>query len=160
MVNKKWKKIIFTLSIFFICGLAFGTGKAMGIDPGSNQDPLVSKSYVDAQIKEVMDLIGGILSNTNGSSKGGSLTYEVVNVPAGQNLIGGQSAEIILRGGKGLAITSEMGGLQDITDGVDIYGGQMIPKYHLIIVPRDDGRGVYAETDCVFMIRGEYEILP
>lgn len=159
-MNKKWRRIAFTLSVFFICALALQTGKAMGIDPGSNQDPLVSKSYVDAQMKEVMDLIGGILSNTNSSPKGGSMTYEVVNVAAGQNLIGGKSAEIILRGGKGLAITSEMGGVQDITDGVDISGGQIIPKYHLLIIPRDDGRGVYAETDCVFMIRGEYEILP
>ncbi|HHW68472.1 MAG: hypothetical protein PWP07_592 [Epulopiscium sp.] len=158
-MNKKWKRIAFTLSVF-ICGLFFGTGKAMGVDPGTNQDPLVSKSYVDARVKEVTDLLGSILSNNSSSSNGSSMIFEVVNVSAGQTLVGGQSTEIILRGGKGLAITSEQGGLQDITDGVDISSGQNIPKYHLLIIPRDDGRGIYAEMDSVFMIRGEYKILP
>lgn len=132
----------------------------MGVDPGTNQDPLVSKSYVDARVKEVTDLLGSILSNNSSSSNGSSMIFEVVNVSAGQTLVGGQSTEIILRGGKGLAITSEQGGLQDITDGVDISSGQNIPKYHLLIIPRDDGRGIYAEMDSVFMIRGEYKILP
>jgi hypothetical protein len=160
-MSKRWKNISFILAVFFVSVIAFGTGKAMGVEPGSNQDPLVSKSYVDAQINEVTDLLGEILSNISEPQTSDSIsTYEIVNVAAGQSLIGGQGTEVILRSGKGIAITSYMGGLQDITDGVDIISGQIIPKYHLLIIPRDDGRGVFVESDSVFMIRGTYEILP
>ncbi|WP_058486747.1 hypothetical protein [Defluviitalea phaphyphila] len=160
-MRKKFKNIFFILSIFVIFTMIFNMDKVMGTDIGSYEDPLVSKSYVDSQIKEVMDLVETIVSNQNSDSDSNkTISYEVVNVSAGEKLVGGQGTEIILRGGKGLAIASSYGGLQDITEGIDIAGGTQIPKYHLIIIPREDGRGIYVESDAVFMVRGDYEILP
>ena len=52
----------------------------------------------------------------------------------------------------------ELGGLTDITAGEDIGKDVQIPSNHLLIIPRDDGRGVYCKTDAVFMIRGDYQI--
>lgn len=156
--NSNYRIVIFSLII--VLGITFGAGKVMGVDPGSNQDPLVSKSYVDSQIKAVMDIIGNISSNQDSQTDNHSMTYEVINVPEGKSLIGNQGTEVILRGGKGFALTSIQGGLQDMTEGADIVSGQEIPKYHLLIIPRDDGRGIYVEKDAVFMVRGKYEILP
>ncbi|NLM47336.1 MAG: hypothetical protein GX198_00720 [Epulopiscium sp.] len=162
-MKKKHNRSVLMFLLVIVLGVIFGAVTVFGVSPGSNEDPLVSKSYVDSKIDAVMDLIGKLSSNnSNNNSQAGSysMTYEVVEVPAGKSLIGHQGTEIILRGGKGLAITAELGGLQDMTEGTDISSGEEIPKYHLIIVPRDDGRGVYVLQDAVFMVRGKYDILP
>lgn len=49
-----------TLTALIICVLTIVTASAA--EPGSNSDPVVSKSYVDARINEVKSLING---NTN-----------------------------------------------------------------------------------------------
>lgn len=49
-----------TLAVLIICILTIATASAA--EPGSNSDPVVSKSYVDARINEVKSLING---NTN-----------------------------------------------------------------------------------------------
>ncbi|HOA80336.1 MAG TPA: hypothetical protein PKK61_04645 [Defluviitaleaceae bacterium] len=157
---KKLNHSILIITLIIVFGIVIGTGEVMGVAPGSNQDPLVSKSYVDSRIEAVMDLIGKLSSNNDTSTSDSLMTYEVVEVAAGKSLIGYQGTEIILRGGKGLAITAPLGGLQDMTEGTDILSGQDIPKYHLIIIPRDDGRGIYVESDAVFMVKGKYEIMP
>lgn len=51
-----------TLAALIICILTIATASAA--EPGSNSDPVVSKSYVDARINEVKSLING---NTNSS---------------------------------------------------------------------------------------------
>ena len=157
---KKLNHSILIITLIIVFGIVIGTGEVMGVAPGSNQDPLVSKSYVDSRIEAVMDLIGKLSSNNDTSTSDSLMTYVGVEVAAGKSLIGYQGTEIILRGGKGLAITAPLGGLQDMTEGTDILSGQDIPKYHLIIIPRDDGRGIYVESDAVFMVRGKYEIRP
>ncbi len=110
--------------------------------PGSENDPLVTKSYVDAQIASSMpqsDLV-------------------VVDVPAGKSLIGFAGAEIILRGGTAKAVDSQSGGLCDVTSGTDLRSGQNIPANHLLIIPRDDGRGILAVNDVIVMVRGRYTV--
>lgn len=85
-------------------------------------------------------------------------SLEVVELGNGQTLIGKAGTEIILRGGKAKAIVSELGGLSDVTGGTDIGMNQNIPLNHLLIIPRNDGRGVYVEEYAIFMVRGQYEI--
>lgn len=123
-------------------------------EPGTENDPLVTLSYVNRSIDQIRTYIDNKLSTQTGS------TYEldIVNVSKGQFLLAKAGTEIILRGGKAIAVVSELGGLTDITGGVDIGKDVEIPSNHLLIIPRDDGRGVYCTTDAVFMVRGEYEV--
>jgi len=117
----------------------FGKGLAAGepVLPGSEQDPLVSRSYVDAKLK-----------------------MAVVEVPAGKQLIGFGGTEIIVRSGSATAIDSELGGLSDVTAGKDLRRGEQAPVNHLLIVPRDDGRGIQAVTPLFVMVRGNYKLQP
>lgn len=123
-------------------------------EPGSESDPLVTLSYVNNKISEIKSYIDNKMESKSSS------TYElkILELNKGQFLIAKAGTEIILRGGKGTAIVSELGGLQDITEGVDLGQGVDIPAYHLLLVPRNDGRGVYCTTDAIFMVRGDYEI--
>ena len=128
-------------------------------EPGSDRDPLVSMSCVNNKIDQLKEYIDIKISNSNG---GGNNSNEivVVELAKGEYLIGKAGTEFILRGGKSTAYGVEVDrGLADTTEGKDIDNTEdLLPYNHLIIIPRDDGRGAYAISDSIFMVRGEYEI--
>ncbi len=134
-------------------------------DAGSSNDPLVTKSYVDSKVTQLQktvevqaSMIDLLAQEINNMGKEESSGYEVVTVPAGQSIVGKQGTEIIVRSGNGQVLASDGGGLQDMTEGTDLLGGSEIPKYHLVIIPREDGRGIYATKDLIVMVRGGYNI--
>lgn len=128
-------------------------------EPGSEQDPLVTLSYVNRTIEQIKSYIDDKVAGLGaGSTTAEPYALEIVNVSKGQFLIAKAGTEIILRAGKGLAVVSDLGGLTDITAGVDLGKNVEIPLNHMLIVPRDDGRGVYCSTDAIFMVRGKYEV--
>jgi hypothetical protein len=109
---------------------------ASSSEPGSEQDPLVSRSYVDQYVQ-----------------------IQVVTLAPGRRLeamSGG--TEMILRAGTARAVSSPAGGLVDATAGRDLGGGATVPPNHLLIVPRADGRGVTAVTETILMVRGAYAV--
>lgn len=118
-------------------GVWLGRVTAQTPEPGSSADPLVSKSYVDQQT-----------------------LFRVVSVPAGQTIIGQAGTEIVLRGGKATAITTQQGGLLNVSAGTDMQQGEEIPSNHLIVIPRSDGRGFMAISDLVLMVKGSATIGP
>lgn len=130
------RRILLVILAALLLGLLIrGVVLAQGSLPGSEDDPLVGKSYVDKYIK-----------------------LEVVNLGPGQSLLADGGAEIILRGGQGRAITSSLGGLADVTQGRDVASGETIAPNHLLLIPRNDGRGIKAVTDVILLVRGRYWI--
>lgn len=113
----------------------------------SGEDPVISLSYlneifmpkVETKIKE-------------------TAVFTVVNVPKGKQFVAKEGCELILRGGEALVKASKNGGLSDTTDGVDLSEGEAVPANHLLIIPRDDGRGFLAKTDVIILSKGSYEI--
>ena len=133
MNTKKNKLLIIAIAVVMAAGTiaAFADSTA----PGSDGDPLVSKSYVDAKA-----------------------TYKAVQLTAGQTLTGAEGTEIILRSGEATAIDNGANGVSDMTSGKDLMTGAQVGLNHLLLVPRNDGRGIYAVTDGWVMIRGDYNI--
>ena len=85
--------------------------------------------------------------------------FVVEFVMAGQSLIVEESGEVILRSGSATAIGNAGGnGISDVTTGVDILQGEVVPWNHLIIIPRTDGRGLYITQDAYIMVKGHYSI--
>jgi hypothetical protein len=119
-----------------------------------NSDPLVTLSYLEKRIEEFKVYVD---NNAQGSTIAGS-KFEVVEVKAGQTVIfTDASVEFILRSGEATAIASENGGLADLTAGVDLLTGDSLEKNHLMLVPRNDNRGIVAKSDLWVMIKGTYE---
>lgn len=137
-------------------GTSFAAGSAPS--PGSDQDPLVSKSYVDQAVAKLQQSIDSALSQGSGGGEGVSL--QVVVVPAGQKLIGFEGTEFILRAGAGQIIGTSAGGVPDLTGAVDLVNGAAIPKNHLLLFPKNDGRGLLAVKELTVMVRGRCEIQP
>ena len=131
-----FRKKYYALFVFLLISLTLGgVVAAQSGGPGTDDDPIVAKSYVDKYVK-----------------------LQVVEVQAGQIIEAEAGTEIILRGGRATAVTSEAGGLADVTQGRDLSSGTVIPANHLLLIPRSDGRGLKAESDIILMVRGGYAI--
>lgn len=124
--------------------------------PGSTNDPIVTKSYVDQKIAEALN--GGA---PGGGSSSSSSKLEVVTVPFGKKIIVEDGGELIVRSGKAIAYSTDANGLSDMTDGKDIAPGKAVGNNHLILFPRG-GRGVEVDPkqkgDLIVLVRGAYEL--
>ena len=156
------KIIIFTLI------LALTLTAVIYAAPGDSNDPIIVLSYLNDRIKgliseykldEIENLQERVNDLASGGSGGSSPALEVVEIHAGEKLIAGAGTELILRGGKAYVIGSEMGGISNVTAGKDFVSGMEFVANHLMIVPRDDGRGAYTNDYAIFMVRGRYEIM-
>lgn len=154
-MKNKWIRIV---SIGLCVVSIFCLGSNTFSEPGAEDDPLVTKSYVEKRIEQLKYYIDQKTANLGNNDEQSTTELEVVELESGESIIGMAGTEIILRGGKGQVIAGELGGLSDITGGLDLKMGDIVPANHLMIVPRNDGRGIYVISDAIFMVRGAYEI--
>ena len=163
------KKLKLTLGILMIGATTLYAADGL---IGTEQDPLVTKSYVDqkisqisggnsntvlaTQLKEQEQLILALREEIASLKQGGSSTFEVVVVPEGKTIYGKQSSEMIIRAGEGKIVASSVGGIQNITEGVDLSGDTIAPNNNLLLIPREDGRGLMAIKQLTVMVRGGY----
>lgn len=157
-------KLLLSVILFgggFAAGSMVLTSNADGIidpnQPGSANDPLVTKSYVEEQVKA---LVQAELNNQSATDKGqvGS-NMTVVELHTGDTLYAGEGTEFIVRTGRAIAV-STTDSIPDLTDGNFIEAGKVIPKNHLLLFPREDGRGIKPHPDnkeqIFVMVRGTY----
>lgn len=86
-----------------------------------------------------------------------SMEYTVLHVMKGQSVVG--SCEIILRSGTAAALCPGANGISDLTAGADLMANTEISTNHLLLVPRNDGRGItVTSTDAYVMVRGNYTV--
>ncbi len=172
----KYAQKIAYMLIGGLCVALFGgiSIAALG-DAGSDSDPLVTKSYVEKRLAEMdskvseasvqqIDLkIASLKSDLQAQIKAGGTSgsgtvsdFSLVQVKAGDTLTFGENAQFILRAGLATAIAGQGGGLSDLTSGKDLKSGVDISTNHLILVPKNDGRGVKVNYESWFMIKGTY----
>lgn len=105
-------------------------GAAGDPEPGSNDDPLVTRSFLE-----------------------GYMRWQVAELNPGQSFIAGAGTELILRQGAAAAVDSTGNGIPDLTGGRSIAAGEPVPMNHLLTFPRDDKRGIKAWKKVVIMYR-------
>lgn len=151
------KKILIGLEILIATVMVIGA-TVYANSAGTEGDPLVSKSYVDDKINQVIAMIKtGSSTSTDVSTSTGD-SYEPVYASVGQTVVGGEGTEIILRAGKGNIVISGADGIVDATTGQNLKGGSQATLNHIMIVPRADGRGVKVTEAAWFLIKGDYTI--
>jgi hypothetical protein len=153
------------------------TDKASGdgdvIAPGSVDDPVVTKSYVDQKLgqnngmtsEEVQKLLDqmrqDLTQQITEQLSTNSNEVVIVSVPQGKTLIAKDGAEFVVRAGKAVAYSADANGISDLTDGKDITNGKPVPNNHLILFPRG-GRGVLPDlaqkTGLTVLVRGQYQL--
>lgn len=186
MKNRKIHSIITGLVV--LSSVIATNSEAGYTEPGSQSDPLVTKSYVDKKFNEVKgdiknEIDAGVKSNLgnikdkldsierdikllklredkdDGKVEIISAKFAVLELKRGQKILADESTEIILRSGVATALGSASGGISDITKGCDLVTGDSIEKNHLIIIPRTDNRGLEVKSNTIFvMVKGKYRI--
>ncbi|OOC63769.1 hypothetical protein [Paenibacillus ihbetae] len=136
--------------------------------PGTADDPVVTKSYVDQQIQKALNGGGETTTPTNPTTpttptqpSQGSDEVKNVALKPGKILIADAGAEFIVRSGNAVIYTEDSNGVADLTDGKDLLNGQAAPKNHLLSFPRE-GRGIQVKegqkNGLIVMVRGGYTI--
>ncbi|MFC3789395.1 hypothetical protein ACFOQM_11520 [Paenibacillus sp. GCM10012307] len=153
---------LFAVISILLIGVVIGTvwnSEAIGsqVAPGTAEDPVVTKSYVDQLFKQ----------NGGGSSSAGpdsvNTAMQVVTVPAGKTLVATQEGtEFIVRSGKALAFSEDKDGISNLTLGADLTNGKAVANNHLILSPRA-GRGIVPDdkvknNKLIVLVKGGYEL--
>jgi hypothetical protein len=150
------KKLVVVFGVVLLCAVTGTVAYSSGVGTGS--DPLVTKSYVDAQIEKIKTSQNTSTSTTTQSSQSTETGYQTVSVPVGKKILGGDGTEIILRAGKGFVYITGKDGIADITTGQNLTAGVSVTQNHLLVVPRGDGRGIMVSEAAWFLVKGDYTI--
>ncbi len=150
-------KLIAGIEIFVVTAAVFAGVTAFGA-AGTQDDPLVSKSYVDDKINQVLEIVNGGSVSVDGTIAPAGGSYQPVYASVGQVVLGGEGTEMILRSGKANIYIEGVDGLVDATTGKNLTTGDVATSNHIMIVPRDDGRGVKVTEAAWFLIKGDYTI--
>lgn len=180
------------IAVIFGAGLWIGSFISSNADgliqtnkPGSVEDPVVTKSYVDQKVsaqvaaevakqtgnqqnvtelinQKVTELQQNLNKQIQAQIEAASTKMVVVTVTQGQTLIADEGTEFIVRNGKAVASSTDGSGIPDVTGGKDLTNGTAIPTNHLLIFPRK-GRGIQPDTgnkaSVVVMVRGNYSLV-
>ncbi|MEW9121229.1 MAG: hypothetical protein AB2421_00865 [Thermotaleaceae bacterium] len=160
--NLRSSKVYLTfLGVFILFATFAQISKAGYFEPGSKEDPIVTQTYVEKRNEQLRYYIDQKIQEmeTQVNQTAANQFYQVIEVQKGQKVICKASTEFILRSGQAKAIGSAAGGLSNLISGKDLKTGEGIPLNQLILVPRDDGRGIDVTADRTFiLIKGGYEI--
>jgi len=141
------RKVILAAGTVLLCGTllfqAYHGASAGRGEPGSADDPLVTRSFVEDYVQK---------------HAGGGLTWEIAELKAGQVFAGKAGTEFILRSGRATVVDPTGSGIPDLTTGANLTNGSSVPANHLCLVPRADGRGLKATTAVIVMHRGGYDL--
>lgn len=147
MNNGRKKKICIVAVILLICGAGlFKAGMTVGAagnaEPGSVNDPLITKSYLDSYISNL-----GITGNTQTG-------YSKVILEKGKTIVGREGTEIMLYSGSANAY-AKSADLVNMTMGEVVDDGMSLGKYCVYLCPDADA-GVTATSDVVVFVKGYY----
>lgn len=141
---------------------------AFAADPGSENDPLVTLSYLKETfytsiMKEVDEKIDArntqIAAQVSGTSSAAAAdTFTVVTLTDGQILKGDIGCEVLLRVGSAVCVSPSSPGLIDETDASILNSSGALVKNHLYMMTIED-RGVKATAATTkLLVRGGYTI--
>ncbi len=124
------------------------------------------KEYIDDAILSAMNEIANNIDiGGNNSSDNTDLVidnssvYVPVELQNGDILLGDEGTEIILRSGSAVSYVDSQDGIVNVSDGTEYMEGVSIPKNNMLIVPRNDGRGIRATNNSTWLIvKGGYTI--
>ena len=116
-------------TVLFCSGMTVGAATG---EPGSADDPLITRSYLEQQL----------------AGAGGG--YECITLKKGETLFLEQGAQVVLYTGT----ASVEGSLIDTTGGSLSSAGTKVQKYHSYLAPADES-GFTAEATCVIFLSGK-----
>ena len=153
------KKIVLFLLCALMVGALLGAGVYAAVSYGSQNDPLITKSYVDTVlVPELEQEFAAQLEAQMPDSPENSGDYVLLTLENGQKVTCGVGCEIILREGSGLSFAVTAPAMVDTTGGESIQAGAYLMANHLYVVcSQGNGFTAYGTVTKV-LIKGEYSV--
>ena len=146
------KKIIVLIISVVLASIFFGSGMYVGAatksGAGSQNDPVVSLSYLEYRLSQLEGKTGNTGTNNSSVKK----NFEKKTIERGERLLPGEGGVIVLYSG---ACTAVGKGLVNLTEGSIISESNNIPAYSEMLVPSGDSGVVASETTVLFVIYGK-----
>ena len=160
----KWGYGIVGAGLAFTIGLV-SIGTAAPAEPGTEGDPVVTRSYVEKVRQDLVKMIQGeaqpaLQQPAPSGPAGTAASYSVQKVSAGKTIIGMEGTEFIVRTGQVTVTTPGVDyTIPDLTNGTSLAHGKTVPRDHLLLIPRTDGRGLKVTSGTAdIIVRGDYKI--
>ena len=151
-MNRKKASIIVTLTL--LLALVLGVAAYARSSYGSQDDPLITLSYLEEVFKpQVLEEVG--LSGAGSSTAKGS--FQLVTLSDGQVLQGKRGCEVLLRIGAAVACGPDEPVLVDTSAGTEISDGTALTKNHLYMITIE-GNGLCAVGTAKVLVSGGYTI--
>lgn len=145
---KKWQIAVLVIAVAV---LAAGIGAYAASNYGTQSDPLVAMSYLEDVLQpKIESSVDAKISEATKGLSGGSASFAVVNLGAGQSVTLSEGAEVVLRSGA-CAVTGTMA---DVTGGTDT--GAELTMNHLCLA--SGTVTLTAGADSTLLIRGGYTV--
>ena len=166
MKKKNWLAPLLVVAMIFG---AMNMTVSVAAEPGSDQDPLVTLSYLnDTFLKTVLEKVDQkiaarnteIVKQLGGQASGAESanTFSVVTLTQGQILTGDIGCEVMLRVGTAACVSPSAPGLIDETSAGTLNNGGALEKNHLYMMTIE-GRGVQATAATTkLLVRGTYTV--
>ena len=136
------KKFLFIILAAVIASLGFGSGFYAGAatknGAGSQNDPVVTLSYLEYRLGETGS---GAAAQTTGTEK--------VTIERGERLMPGNGSIIVIYSGA----CSAVGRLIDTTAAKAVSEGEEVSAYSQILVPEDSSGVVASKTTVIYVLR-------
>ncbi len=153
------KKIFVIVICALLAGLMLGAGVYAAVSYGSQEDPLITKSYVDTVLVPQLEQdFAAELEAMMPDSPENSGDFVLLSLENGQKVVCGIGCEIILREGSGLCFAVSGPAMVDTTGGASVEAGGYLMANHLYVVSgQGNGFTAYGTVTKV-LIKGEYTV--
>ena len=174
---KKKLAIICALAALIAAAAIIGAAAA-GSEPGGQDDPLVTLSYIrDVFAGEILDEVNRIADSETeafyaafgdrlaqveeqygeGAEAAQRSTYRLVELSDGQRMVCARGTELMLRIGRAYVSADDIPGLVDTSSTDNLNDGGELEKNHMYMVTIE-GNGIRASGTVKLIARGEWEI--
>ena len=164
MHKNRW---VLRLAALLALTAALSMTASLAAEPGTEQDPLVTLSYLNEtfmeqlmkKVDEKIAARNSQLSLPSGGQAGETAsTFTVVTLTKGQTLSGAIGCEVMLRVGSASCVSPSSPGLIDETAASVLQNGGALVQNHLYMMTIE-GRGVQATAATTkLLVRGTYTI--
>ena len=158
MKNARMKAIMIGLAIVLVIG-AFSVYAATNY--GSQEDPLITKSYLDGVVKpELEQALRQELESAIGNMHSNGGDFTLLTLSNGQTVAGDVGTELILRFGSANAYAFDGGdtALVDTTSAVVVNGGAALAVNHLYMVTITGNGFTATGDDTRVLVSGSYTV--
>lgn len=153
------KKIAVIVLCAVLAGALLGAGVYAAVSYGTQNDPLITKSYVDSVlIPQLEQQFADELEAKMPDSPESGDDFVLLTLGSGEKVSCGQGCEIILREGAAMSFAPSSPAMVDTTGGASLQAGGYLMANHLYVVINDNSGFTAAGDVTKVLIKGDYSI--